>query len=287
MILSSALFITWNIVFFFYYEYFPNYFYIVPLGLTLYLSYRSKSFTNIIINTFGFILWVNLLARTLSRGFFTGDFNLISFLLIHLLIGVLLYIVGVFHQNIDSIRLFTLFFKILGYITIFITINIISISFILEEYAKVDYQAYFFVNVALIILSVGLITMNLIKGFFTSKSSKYELAVSILIILSALFILIKPELILVNTIIFNALLLVIAIITILFGFEIKRPVIFNIGIVITVLFIFSRYFNIFWGLLTRTIFFMIGGLLLILIGVFLERLRRKTIRQIKDIKGKR
>jgi hypothetical protein len=39
--------------------------------------------------------------------------------------------------------------------------------------------------------------------------------------------------------------------------------------------------------LTRTIFFMIGGLLLILIGVFLERLRRKTIRQIKKVKGKK
>ncbi len=98
---------------------------------------------------------------------------------------------------------------------------------------------------------------------------------------------IKPELFLVNTIIFNALLFILASVTVLFGFEIKRPAIFNIGIAIFVLFILSRYYDILWQLLPRSIFFMIGGLLLILGGVFLERKRRKTVKQMKNIKTKK
>lgn len=280
-ILSSILFISWSITFFFEYENFPNYFYILPLGIMLYLGYKNKSSTNIGINTLGFVIWVNLLFITLSEIFFIGEFNFILFLLLQSLIGVLLYIIGVYHHNRESIKPFTAIFKIFGYLLILITINILSIKSILEEFAKENFQLYFFVNIVFIALSVILIIINLIKGFFASRSSKYELFISVFIILSALFILIKPELLLVNTIILNALVFIIASVTILFGFDIKRPVIFNIGIAIFVLFIISRYFNIFWELLPRSIFFMIGGLVLILGGVFLERKRRKTVKKIK------
>jgi len=281
-ILSSILFISWNITFFFAYEYFPSYFYILPLGTMLYLGYKNKSSTNICINTFGFIIWVNLLVITLSEIFFIGEFNLILFLLLQLLIGVLLYIIGVYHHNRELIKPFTAIFKIFGYLLILITINVLSLKFILEEFAKEDFQLYFFTSIVFIVLPMILIIVNSVKGFFASRSSKYELFILVFIILSAVFILIKPELLLANTIIFNALVFTIAFVTILFGFDIKRPVIFNIGIAIFILFIISRYFNVFWELLPRSIFFMIGGLLLILGGVFLERKRRKTVTKMKN-----
>ena len=54
----------------------------------------------------------------------------------------------------------------------------------------------------------------------------------------------------------------------------------NIGIVNTTMFwfvllIFARYFDFFWELLPRSLFFMLGGLVLLVISVILERKRRE------------
>ena len=54
----------------------------------------------------------------------------------------------------------------------------------------------------------------------------------------------------------------------------------DIGIVNTTMFwfillIFARYFDFFWELLPRSLFFMLGGLVLLIISVVLERKRRE------------
>ena len=41
------------------------------------------------------------------------------------------------------------------------------------------------------------------------------------------------------------------------------------------LFIVVKYFDFFWDLLSRSLFFMVGGLILVLGGIALERKRRQ------------
>jgi len=48
----------------------------------------------------------------------------------------------------------------------------------------------------------------------------------------------------------------------------------NIGMFWTSVFIFAKYFDWFADLLSRSTFFMIGGLILILGGIAMERKRR-------------
>jgi uncharacterized membrane protein len=51
----------------------------------------------------------------------------------------------------------------------------------------------------------------------------------------------------------------------------------NLGLVFFVLEMIARYFDFFWKLLPRSLFFMAGGLLLLASGVVLERKRRKVL----------
>jgi uncharacterized membrane protein len=51
----------------------------------------------------------------------------------------------------------------------------------------------------------------------------------------------------------------------------------NIGLLFFVLDVIARYFDVFWKLLPRSLFFIIGGLILLSGGVFLEKKRRKVL----------
>jgi uncharacterized membrane protein len=54
----------------------------------------------------------------------------------------------------------------------------------------------------------------------------------------------------------------------------------NLSFAFFALTLLSRYFDTFWSLLNRSYFFMLGGLLLIGGGLFLERERRKLTRKM-------
>jgi uncharacterized membrane protein len=77
--------------------------------------------------------------------------------------------------------------------------------------------------------------------------------------------------------IFN-LLFVLEIIGLIFlGFTRRYSVYINIGLLFFSLDVFARYFDFFWELLPRSLFFIFGGLLLLFGGIYLERKRRKIL----------
>ncbi|MDF2378959.1 MAG: DUF2157 domain-containing protein [Candidatus Gracilibacteria bacterium] len=61
------------------------------------------------------------------------------------------------------------------------------------------------------------------------------------------------------------------------GYRRKQPFLVYLALFTFTIHVFSRYFDWFFDLLDRSIFFIIGGVLLVLIGVFLEKQRKKLI----------
>ena len=57
----------------------------------------------------------------------------------------------------------------------------------------------------------------------------------------------------------------------------------NIALLFFGLAVISRYFDFAWELLPRSVFFILGGLLLLGGGMLLERLRRRTLRQMRAV----
>ena len=64
---------------------------------------------------------------------------------------------------------------------------------------------------------------------------------------------------------------------IILGFIRRYPTYVNIGLLFFALDVFARYFDFFWELLPRSLFFILGGLLLLFGGIVLERKRRKIL----------
>ncbi len=74
------------------------------------------------------------------------------------------------------------------------------------------------------------------------------------------------------------LIFALAVLIVLFlGYLRESPVYVNIALFFFVLDLVVRYFDFFWELLPRSIFFIIGGLILLTGGVLLERKRRKIL----------
>lgn len=57
------------------------------------------------------------------------------------------------------------------------------------------------------------------------------------------------------------------------SYEEDQPALFYIGMVALIVFILLRYFDLFWSMMSRSAFFIIGGVLLVTIAVLLERQR--------------
>ena len=64
---------------------------------------------------------------------------------------------------------------------------------------------------------------------------------------------------------------------ILLGFIRRYPTYVNIGLLFFALDVVARYFDFFWALLPRSLFFMAGGLFLLFGGIYLERKRRRIL----------
>ena len=65
------------------------------------------------------------------------------------------------------------------------------------------------------------------------------------------------------------------------GYLNKNPAYINIGLLFFVLDVIARYFDFFWKLLPRSLFFIGGGLILLAGSVILERKRRVVLQSFE------
>lgn len=75
----------------------------------------------------------------------------------------------------------------------------------------------------------------------------------------------------------NLLMFAWALWLILSGYQNQNSFYFTLGIVAFIIFTITEYFNLFWEMMPKSLFFIAGGLVLLLGGYLLERQRRKVI----------
>lgn len=76
---------------------------------------------------------------------------------------------------------------------------------------------------------------------------------------------------------FNLLLLGAVLGLLAYGYARRNEALVNLSLLFFVVQVVARYFDLFWQLLDRSLFFMAGGLLLLVGGYFLERSRRRWL----------
>jgi uncharacterized membrane protein len=78
-------------------------------------------------------------------------------------------------------------------------------------------------------------------------------------------------------VLFNLLLIVLALGAVVVGYVNDEVLLVNAGVVVVAVEIFARYVDFFWGLLPRSLVFIGGGLLLLLLAFGLERQRSRLV----------
>jgi uncharacterized membrane protein len=84
---------------------------------------------------------------------------------------------------------------------------------------------------------------------------------------------------------YNVLALAGVIWLVMTGADRREPRIVNMGFLLFAALLIARYVDTFWTLLDRSFFFMLGGALLLVIGFFMERSRRRVNARITAAKG--
>jgi len=214
-----------------------------------------------------FYIWVSLLyfERTELE-------KLISIWDLYLMSGIAVYFIGILHGLAEKIKYAETPFKFIGLQAALFALFVHT--FELGEYFadKIVPAIYAVLGVLFLAVLLSKPLRERLKGFQADASISIIALLMAGITLTTIYLPASEK---TYMIIFNVIFLVLLTLLLYAGYNME-----DIGIVSTAMFwfillIFARYFDFFWELLPRSLFFMLGGLVLLVISIVLERKRRE------------
>lgn len=278
---SSLAFAAWSISFFLSYDKLPNYFFIIILGILFYLTYKAKSKEALFVNICSLIVWFNLFFAALYNNFSSPQsLSVPDMLLINILLGIIIYLAGLNHIK---EKIFKNIYTACGFAIVLIISYILSFKNLFWQLKNLnsDY-IYLCAFIVLSLIIVYLIFINLVNKKFLAKTLFYEILIMALIILASFTGFFTHNRDIYILLVMNITLLLCGFIIILQGFEKQNAGLFNSGILILVIFAFTRYFDLFWSYLDRSLFFIIIGIFILIYATLMEKQRRKIIGDMKN-----
>jgi len=244
------------------------------------LAYLFRLRTILTLALIDLLIWLGMESSFHSSLYFNSP---ISFVTLFLITGIALWSAGLMHRGIGSFSWLSAPYVVLGILLTFtgsyvLTFDVFSVSIGDERFV------WFYAGILLLFLS------TIIPYAFSGEGESqraYEiagLALLMSIVLAAIFFLRRdPADPYINEsrnglVLFSNIVFALAVLgMIVLGYLRRNAVYINLGLLFFVLDITARYFDIFWKLLPRSIFFIAGGSMLLLGGVYLERKRRKIL----------
>ena len=227
-----------------------------------------------------FYVWVGLFfARDNDWWFFEflGRFSIVLFIAASIMlfaIGGLHYFLPQFKQIARTYRIASL--KVLMVSLFLLTFNWfskVSSNYISDWFNKVQDQ----IVVGVVIFSVIAIIITIINWFFNRSESLsiYEGPISIVLIGLILIFFFYPSETSIYVLIFNLLFAGLTLLFLYLGYSREDIKLVNLGMFWLAVFLVAKYFDWFWDLLERSVFFLVGGLILVIGGIALEKKRRQ------------
>jgi uncharacterized membrane protein len=225
------------------------------------------------------LIWLGMESSFWASAF-TDFFSFYPLITLFLMAGIALWAVGLTHRGFETLKKISGPYMGFGTAITFLAAYLLTFNFFWSERLGSIDLLIFYLGIA------GLFFISTILRFFSKEKGKgwsVETLGLFLVLLIALFIsLFSPEgfskffwdqsLLAANIIFVLGVLGII-----ILGYIRRDPVYINIGLFFFLLDLCARYFDFFWKLLPRSLFFIMGGLILLLGGVMLERKRRKVL----------
>ena len=251
--------------------------------LPLVYAFRSEPIAAL--SSLLFFIWIGLF---IFRNEFFDESIFFSFPVIYLSAGTLLFSIGGLHYLKPQLTKVARIFRIAG-----IKIAMLSLFLLTFKFFSGYIDSYWFSNaralegvssqlmtgiVLFSILAIIGLAINLLFNPSKSKTNSFENGAALGLLGFTLLFFFFPAESSVYTVIYNLLFAGLTLFLIYIGYQISDIKIVNTGIFWLSMFIFAKYFDFLWDLMDRSLFFIVGGLILVLGGIAMERKRR----QIKE-----
>ncbi len=211
------------------------------------------------------------------------DYSYIKMVVVFFMSGVMLWWVGYAHKGLASLRNISAPYILMGTIITFGSAFILTFNVNVEKFGSLNLIPFYFPIMVLFVVAAIVYAATGEK----EKGWMIELA-SLALMLAGFFVIAvfypdnaayKEQSF--NRIIFNIIYAAGIIGIIYLGYANKNPAYINIGLLFFVLDVIARYFDFFWKLLPRSLFFIGGGLILLAGSVILERKRRVVLQSFE------
>ncbi|HIH75686.1 MAG TPA: DUF2157 domain-containing protein [Methanosarcina sp.] len=219
-----------------------------------------------------FYLWIGLLY--MER---TDLENLISMKDLYLISGISIYFTGILHSIAEKLKHAEKTFKFLG-------LQAVLIALFVHTFEIWQYKVEIIVPLIYAILGILLLAVLFLKPLREkSRSLQADVSMPVIALLMAgitLTTIYVPDSYIsapvkFYMVLFNVIFLGLLTLLLYAGYNMEDIGIVNTAMFWFILLIFARYFDFFWELLPRSLFFMLGGLVLLVISIVLERKRRE------------
>ena len=245
--------------------------FVLPLAYLL----RFKSLISLAVLVL--LIWLGMEASL--RISYSESREIIMVIPLFLMAGLALWAVGLMHREWKSLRIISSPYILIGsLITFFAGFNL---TFDIFEMGRGSGVFLVFYPGIVILFLLALILRCLPEGKergWTPETLGLVILMAIVIFLSLFFPRASYESMRGGLRLFFNILFALEIFgLIILGFVRRYPTYVNIGLLFFSLDVFARYFDFFWELLPRSLFFIFGGLLLLFGGIILERKRRKIL----------
>jgi uncharacterized membrane protein len=225
-----------------------------------------------------------------------NDFSVFVYLNLLLVFGLFLWVLGEVQRLVPKYSRYVPIYMAPALLISFSILYAFSFpSFFEEMMFDNDISGYIvpFFTLALLAGSIACLTfLKIKKDLQTGDLLEAITAVAIMIIFSVFSYLIAPiyeESIGMGVVplaiasFFNILLFSLCVAMIVQGYRKGRHLLINVGLFMFSLTVVTRYIDIFWDMMPTSLFFIIGGFLLLAGGIFLERQRRKLLGGAKEV----
>ena len=251
------------------------------LPLAYLLGFRSL----ISLATLVLLIWLGMEARL--RISYSEPHEIIMIVPLFFMAGLALWAVGLMHRGWKSLRIISSPYILIGSLVTFFAGFILTFDIFKIGRGSDIFLVFYPGIVVLFLLAVILRCLpgGKERGW-TPETLGLVILMAIVIFLSLLFPKVSYESMRGGMRLFFNILFALEIFgLIILGFIRRYPTYVNIGLLFFSLDVFARYFDFFWELLPRSLFFILGGLLLLFGGIILERKRRKILAsfQIEEV----
>ncbi len=249
--------------------------------LPLIYGFKSKPIATLSIILF--LIWIGLTVEHNSD--LLGAFADMSYLpLLYLMSGILLFGIGTIHYFSDSLKGIARMYRLAGlrFATFFAFLFTFDWFFVHKRVAEnsdlgryIEPSTYFtFFFLAVAVVALLLVVLGLFFNPAKSKTIALESGFTIGLLALGLLYFFFPATSDVYQILFNVAFVALIVVMYYVGFHREDITVVNLAMGWTAIYFFARYFDFFYDLLDRSLFFIIGGLVFVMGGIALEHKRR-------------